>query len=281
MSTATDTIQVIEPAERYHARLDCISRGMLCDFAERRRLFQGRYVLRNMPASESSDAFDIGTLAHAGLLEPHRFDELYTLIPSDLLDARGALSTKAGKEFAAECREAGRIPLKADSLTLVRRIVAAAQHRLQKWMGLPAKIEQSIYWRHPMTHLRCRCRPDWLIETPDAVFVIDFKTCTDASPDAFRKSIENYRYHCQDAHYSEGASLLTGKPAEFYFVAVEKKEPFGCFIYRIKPASRVKAENDRHRHLADLAACFDADDWRETWEDEVKELEIRDFCFSP
>jgi exodeoxyribonuclease VIII len=63
--------------------------------------------------------------------------------------------------------------------------------------------------------------------------LIDLKTTQDASLDGFQRSIANFRYHVQAAHYLRTYTLATGnKPKGFIFVAVEKTYPFAVQVFK-------------------------------------------------
>ena len=52
---------------------------------------------------------------------------------------------------------------------------------------------------------------------------VDLKTTQDCMPEAFAKSIAQYRYHVQAALYSDAFYWATGKPlADFVFLAIER-----------------------------------------------------------
>ncbi len=77
--------------------------------------------------------------------------------------------------------------------------------------------EQSYWWKHRETGLQCKCRCDYVIDD----MVIDLKTTGEggASPDKFTKTIVNFQYHMQAAHYLQGTgqndlylSLLKSTP---------------------------------------------------------------------
>src|SRR4051812_809517 len=66
----------------YHAD-PAIGSSMLEEFRESRRLYEGRYVLKNIPPRESSAAMELGTWIHTRLLEP---DEYFATLADPLPD---------------------------------------------------------------------------------------------------------------------------------------------------------------------------------------------------
>src|SRR5690606_3181532 len=64
--------------------------------------------------------------------------------------------------------------------------------------------EQTFQFIEPISGASCKFRPDWL-NMQNGV-IVDIKTTEDASPRGFARSVEKYRYHVQDAFYSDGLS---------------------------------------------------------------------------
>ncbi|GGH24615.1 PDDEXK-like protein of unknown function [Cribrihabitans marinus] len=127
--------------------------------------------------------------------------------------------------------------------------------------------ELSCYWKDPETGVQCRCRPDFWRRDG---LIVDLKTCLDASPEGFSKSIYNWRYHVQHAFYVDGikAALEQGPnplnmpaPTHFVFVAVEKTAPYAVGVYMLDAESVDIGRRDYREDLARYAECLTADDW--------------------
>ncbi len=72
---------------------------------------------------------------------------------------------------------------------------------LGQWLVESAgHAESSIYWEDPETGILCRCRPDKII--PEFHWIMDVKTTADIQ--RFKTAYYDYRYHVQDAFYSDG-----------------------------------------------------------------------------
>ncbi|MFQ2052064.1 PD-(D/E)XK nuclease-like domain-containing protein [Aeromonas veronii] len=109
------------------------------------------------------------------------------------------------------------------------------------------EAETSIYWRHPETGELLKCRPDW--KRPDHVLV-DLKFVRNASEAAFARDGSAHNYHIQDAHYTDGYEAVTGHPASFVFIAVEKDGPLGHDVYKpIMVGVYFYGQEDRRRGL--------------------------------
>ena len=282
MSIATENTArlIAEPAEDYHRRSEH-SKGMLYDFHERPRIFEGRYITKTIPLKETTAGMGIGTLVHAALLEPHKLHELYAVVPEELLASNGALSTKAAKDFVATARGRGQIPLKADQFQVVAAMAQSVNAACGSWLGKAALIEQTITWTHPATGLACRCKPDWIRPTKNGTSIaFDLKTTADISAHGFRGSVENFGYWLQDAHYSEGIEAATGKPVDaFYFVAVESEAPYACRVFQLDSESRAAAKEAREDLLANLAECYRTGEFRDSFEGVVTPISVRPFAY--
>lgn len=70
----------------------------------------------------------------------------------------------------------------------------------------------------------------------------DYKSCSDASPAAFQKSIAEYGYHRQACWYRfvwnachNAKETTRARRSDFYFIAQEKTAPFAVAVYEMTP----------------------------------------------
>lgn len=274
MSTVADkTGFVVETPDEYHASTGYWSRGMLWEFLQRRSVCYQTYILGTAPEQRATKAMDIGTLAHAALLEPHRLESMYTLYPANILAKNGAVSTNEAKAFRDEREAAGQICLKAQDFETVIKMSQAVTNKVGRWLTDDAKIEHSIYW-HDKTGLPSRCRPDVLIVRDELCLCIDIKSTADITPQWFRKRVEDGGYWLQDAHYSEGIEQLTGKRPRFVFVVVESEWPYECVLYEIREADRAQAFIKRQQIAYSIAGCLESGDWSDDWSADINTLSI-------
>lgn len=129
------------------------------------------------------------------------------------------------------------------------------------------KAEASVYWNDAETGELCRCRPDfWRWDG----IIVDLKTTDDASPQAFGKSVANWRYHVQAEMYLDGmnAAWAAGnfpdgyaKPKAFIFLVVEKKPPYAVASYVLDAESAAQGQREYRENLAVFAECKRNDSW--------------------
>lgn len=291
MSIAEQAAQIIaEPSEIYHARSEQ-SRGMIADFVESPRLYEGRHITGIVPPKEPTAAMRKGSIAHAALLEPDKFAEQYVVMPAFENDVDNV--TKSGdrskstattyyqnKKAAFEKSHAGKIIVDQKDFAMIQGMSAAVARECKSWLDHTGIVERTILWTHPGTGLRCRCRVDWArYTTRPSIIGFDLKGTADPTPHAFRSRVEEGLW-LQAAHYSEGLAIATGLDVEaFYFVAVEFDPPHRCCVYQIDPRSMREAREAREQYMFELALCLGSDNWADPQEGKIVSLSVRDFAF--
>lgn len=175
-------------------------------------------------------AFDIGHAAHSDLLGTGM---PIAAIPDEYLASNGAASTAKAKEFIADARALGKVPLKASEAEQVRAMADAVRnHPTAGPMFRGGHAEDSVFWTDEATGVECRARLDY----SDGLTITDLKTTDDANPKAFGRNAFNYGYHTQQRHYREGLAAALGVQVEdvtFRFVQVEKAEPYMVSIVQL------------------------------------------------
>ena len=183
------------------------------------------------PEWEPTDrkTFDIGRAAHRAVLGA---GAEYVTIPADLLSSNGAASTKEAKAFIAEARAAGLTPLKEDEAEAIDRIAEATREALagMRIAFDPARSELAALAE--IDGVWCRALLDNAPADP-RLPLYDFKTTTDASPDACIRAVVSYGYDVQAAHYLDTWEAATGERRAFRFVFVEKEPPYGVSVVQL------------------------------------------------
>lgn len=227
-------------AEEYHADRASISSSGLRALLNPGCPAQFRYDQDNPKPPKRE--FDLGHAAH--LLVLGEGPEIAVLDFANYL-------TKPAKAARAEAYEIGVVPLLRHEFEQVQTMAAAVREHPDAGPLLAMKgvAEQSVYWSDPATSVRCRVRPDWLVQHPQVTLIVDLKTTTDASPDACSKAIESHSYHQQGALYIDGvqAAGLAPEGARFIFVFVSKKAPHLVTVRELADQDQDigRARNDR------------------------------------
>ncbi|EHG3885903.1 exonuclease VIII, partial [Salmonella enterica subsp. enterica serovar Cerro] len=185
------------PNEAYHAGPG-VSKSQLDDIADTPAIYLWR---KNAPVdTEKTKSLDTGTAFHCRVLEPEEFSKRFIIAQE--FNRRTSAGKEEEKTFLEECARTGRTVLTAEEgrkIELMYQSVMALP--LGQWLvESGGYAESSVYWEDPETGILCRCRPDKII--PEFHWIMDVKTTADIQ--RFRTAYYDYRYHVQDAFYSDG-----------------------------------------------------------------------------
>ncbi len=220
---------------------------------------------------EESNAMKIGTATHCVLLEPDMFRARFVRGPDD---RRG----NKWKDALAVAASDGRDLLTAgdyDSALMLRDVVKDMAY-IKKLTGNGAYREITACATDPDTGLKTRMRADAYV--PGDGILIDLKTTADARPEPFMRSVRNFGYHLQEAHYSRTWSLAGGASVAFLFVVVEPEAPFAVKIYELDPDTVAEGEAIRQRAMATWAECVAAGAWP-SYSQEPEVIGLRKFDY--
>lgn len=202
---------------------------------------------------DHDDKFDIGTVAHAMLLER----DTSRLVVVDADDWR----TKAAKEQRIAARAEGKTALLARHVAGVTAMVATASAFIkQSEVGAywdDAESEVTGIALEDKTYLRCRF--DRITRNRRLIF--DYKSTADAAPEAFSRQIVRMGYHIQEAFYRRIARNLGATGPRFVFVAQSVEPPYECSLHGCDPALQEIAEAEVERAIALWRSCMKAKEW--------------------
>ena len=220
--------------------------------------------------------FDIGRAAHRAVLG---VGDDYEAIPESLLASNGAASTKAAKEFIEDCRARGVTPLKAEEVGQIRMIADRVRARLDA-MGIVIDPQRSeVTALSVVDGIWCRCMVD-NAPIDQSLPLYDLKTTAGSvHPDALARTVADYGYDVQAAHYLRTWKEATGEDRKFRFIFVEKTPPFEVGVIELyddglsRPASDyasdeplsgdwfADAEQKLSRARKQWRACLDSGVW--------------------
>jgi len=251
---------VAEPEATYHAnRATYLSSHALADFRRCPLLFR-RKELGLIP-DEDRPAFAFGRAAHCLILEGREAFEARYAVGGPVNPKTGrtfGVDTKAYAEWAAQ---QGKPTLSDDAAVLLARLdVAVRGHeQTQKLLGdgVPEGVVRAGY-----AGLRCQARLDW---THPERGIIDLKTIDNL--DFFQVEARSFGYVHQMAFYRAVLAAACGRNAEVHLIAVEKREPFRCGVWRIEPQVLDAAERDNAAAIQRLIAARERDVWPTGYED--------------
>ena len=231
----------------YHAH-DSISKSGLDLIARSPAHF--RYQEKREPTR----AMVIGSALHAAVLEPELFASQYMLL-RNVTDRRASEYKQAVAVHGADFVLTGS---EADYVAGMQETVRSHPYA-GRVLSDPGRAELSVITTDPVTGVAVRCRFDWLT---DAGKPVDLKTTLDARPDAFARSVANYRYHVQAAFYSDVWQWETGETLDrFVFLAIEKSMPHALAPYMLDDEAIAEGRRLYREALNLYADCLDRDEW--------------------
>lgn len=195
------------------------------DFAKSPYAYQMRK--REGVKREPSEAMRLGTALHTKVLQPALWDSQYAIIPN-------AIKRRAGKEWEAfQAENPGKECLKIEQYTQINAMAQA----LKTHKGCKDVFECTPYnlreasLLSTINDVEIKSRAD--IYCPDKNIIVDVKTASDASPDAFMAQASNLGYDVQAAFYIMNAEALNLNVYEFGFYVVETEYPYsvGCYTF--------------------------------------------------
>lgn len=232
---------------------------------------------------EERDTFDLGSAAHALLLEG---EDRMVVVPFD--DYR----KDAARALRDQARAEGKHPVLVARYTDVVNMRDAALKALAQCSDLAGlslkrgRAEHTILWKEG--GVICRARPDFIFEG-ELVF-LDYKTTTDATPAVFTRQIVRMGYHLQDDFYARGVRAIFGKRPKGIFLAQETKVPYACSFHGCAPSVQAIARKDNDCAIATWGECLRGNAWpshsnRIHWAEakpwEIDDAEARGIPYDP
>ncbi|MGC4002850.1 MAG: PD-(D/E)XK nuclease-like domain-containing protein [Pirellulales bacterium] len=212
------------------------------------------------PKIEETPAMRLGTLTHAGKLEPSAVFRRYVVMPDFTKDVKkkdgGECSNpRATKEYKAKVEQFRldnweKIIVTEDEFAaLVEMVTQLDRHsKAREWFSDEGETELTIVWDDPLTGLRCKGRIDKLCRR--LKIIADLKTTADCRK--FRNVIFDRGYHRQAAFYIDGWKALTGETFRFGIAAQENSEPYGTQAATLCERSIELGREAYQRALIDL-----------------------------
>jgi hypothetical protein len=179
---------------------------------------------------KATDAMNFGSAVHSAILEDSQ--DIAVLPELNLKNTKGEdykhpWSTIEGKKIKEEFLEdnEGKIIITQKEQKAIEKIQRNFNnHSLAKRL-VQRLTESEVSYYGNIDDVEVRVRPDGIKEDD---YIIDIKTSKDASPQAFKNSINNFAYHLQACFYSEA---LGYDPAKFRFITIENKYPYTVEVF--------------------------------------------------
>ena len=255
---------IVETNQQYHAN-SAVSHSKLEVFRRRPQLYYRRYIAKTITPEPASAALRVGSALHCSVLEPDNWPTHFAIKPEGI-DRR----TKDGKEKWAqfEAENIGRTIIDQDEAAQVLAMQTAVRQN-ETAAILLAQGQPEASWRTEGL-LALQCRTDWFNAegcalTDGRPYIVDIKTTESLSGEdfgSFERTVFKYGYHRQAGFYLPLLTEITGGPVfDFFFVAVEKVEPFGVAVYRMSDAAAALGQDETLDDLRKLKRCYETQEW--------------------
>jgi hypothetical protein len=216
--------------------------------------FHKEKVLHEKGEPKVSNAFDEGSLAHCLILEPHLLDEEFAVYPG---------FRKAGKDY---------LDFKAREVSSQNRtIVSKSQYKkVESWVKGYEKngtavdllkgceFESSLFCT--MDGVKVKVRADAI--NVEQGYIADVKTTSyDTDVDSFANTVLDFKYQLSGALYCKAFEQYYGKPFDFYFVVLGKKDR-SCEVFKLGAKSMGDGLDMVRKALSTYKKCEKSGIWK-------------------
>lgn len=220
-----------------------------------------------MTEKPDSKARRVGRIIHEALLQPELFAKTYIWEPKPGGPRNRNPWKQDWEAFQKTAEERGLEIVDWDTGETLQGIVAAlGTSATFQNLVRGARFEVAAFAQRNIKDeaILTKAKADILVSTGDHILIPDLKTCQDASPDAFQRSIVDYGYHISAAYYIDTFAAALGMAAEtfsFVWIAVEKQPPHGVRFYVSSPEMLRIGRAEYEKALAVYAECQATGTW--------------------
>ncbi len=260
------SILEVEPADEYHAKANrYLSSHQLLDFIKCPWLHRKKSI--GLVEDNDSPSYLIGRAAHVRILEGRDVYEACFALGGPINPKTSRPFGSGTKAFAEWAAEQEKSVLSHEQVDLVEQMAGGVAMNSQAvdllLYGRSEGVLRVEYCGTP-----CQIRIDWLHPHRG---IVDFKTCDDLT--WFEADARRYGYHRQMAFYRAVLACVIGRNVPVHLVAVEKKEPFRCGVWRISDDTLTIAQRDNEAAIRRLLICRQCDQWPTGYE-EIRLLDV-------
>ena len=245
-------------AENYHADTTHVSKSGLDKINQSPAHYFYHYLDPDSEKEDDTHAQIFGDAFHCAVLETHLFTTRFYVAPYKV-DRR----TKDGKETFAAWKEAAKgkkIISRDDYQTILKMRASIHANPICNELFKTGIREKVFTFKDPLFGVNCKIKPDWIYG--EKFLMVDLKSCLDASPNGFRRSMIKFRYYVQNAFYSDGFLESTGQHSSgFVFVAVEKNPPYNLGLYRLDQEDIEVGRSEYISNLEIYKRCLESGHW--------------------
>ena len=231
-----------ETLDDYHAKVkQYLSSNQLLDFMKCPWLYRKAHM--GLIERKDSPAYLIGRAAHCRILEGR-----------DIYKAAFGLTHDHADQSILSHEQADLVENMASGVAMNEKAVDLLLY------GRAEGVLRQTYCNMP-----CQVRIDW---THPHKGIVDLKTCDDLT--YFEADAKRYRYIYQLAFCRAILAIAIKQNTEsipVHIVAVEKKEPFRCGVWRVSEPLLTIAQRENEAAIRRLIACQTIDHWPTGYEE--------------
>jgi exodeoxyribonuclease VIII len=266
---------IVEPFEEYRRQASwCLTSHALADFRRSPALFHKKHVLRAIP-DEDKASYRIGRALHCVVLEPLEFAARYATHGYPVNEKTGepfGAQTKAFTEWAeAQAPREVLTPAEwrvisgmAGGIRTPHAIELLSAGTAEVVVRHVAKEPREDVW--PNTYelpLSVQGRFDWI--DVSRRIVVDLKTCDELRH--FEADARRFGYANQAAFYADLLPSFIGDGWKFFFIAIEKHEPYAWAVFEVSQALLAASMQENREAMQRLSDCIATGSWPTCWED--------------
>ncbi|MDH4201383.1 MAG: PD-(D/E)XK nuclease-like domain-containing protein [Phycisphaerae bacterium] len=243
-----------EPADIYHAqRNKYLSSHQLIDFMKCPYLHYKKR--QGLITEKESTSYLIGRAAHTRILEGSAAFALDFAVDGPTNPTTGKPYGSLTKKFAEWKAKQNKPVLTLEQADLIDQMASGVALNdiaveLLSW-GLAEGVVRTQY-----CEVLSQIRIDWLHPEKG---IVDLKTCDDLT--WFEADARRYRYHNQMAFYQAVLNKEVGELVPVHIIAVEKKEPFRCGVWRVSNDCLTTARQENEAAIGRLISCLHHNQW--------------------
>ncbi len=249
-----------EPSEVYHARAhDYLTSHQLADFRRCPLLYYRKRA--GLIKDEDRPAYQMGRAAHTLILEgTAAFQQRFVV--------GGPINPRTGQPFGAQTKAFA-------DWTAAQNKEVLSQSQFDQVCEMAASVgshedaarllssgHAEVVVRQDYCGRRCQIRMDWF---DPHVAIVDLKTIDNL--DFFEVDAKRFGYLYQLAFYRCVLAEAISISMPVYFIAIEKREPFRCGVWRIDDDSLSVAAAENRAAVERLTLCEQEDRWTSGYED--------------
>lgn len=224
-----------------------------------------RYRHRLTHPKKDTGALRRGRASHTLLLQPHRLEAEYAIMPAEFPDVDGKKMCKASRKVKScqlwcEEQEARDLTiLTLDELAEARAIVEAVRDEpLAMKLLEGAHREVTLEWTDPATGIRCKGRLDAIRRRS---WIWDLKTTLNPVLRAFKRQSTELFYHAKMSWYQDAAVICGFGELPVWMTVVGSDDEHDVVVYEVLPSALDAGRLTYSRWLDRLAECRATNRW--------------------